>query len=53
MKRDFTYCTGKYCSQALREHCIRYIEGQKVPKDAEGFWWMDGCGDNREGYINK
>lgn len=51
-KRDFTYCNGKRC--ALKEHCVRYIEGQNVPKDVEGFWWTDHCDEHtRDMYINR
>jgi len=50
MNKDFNYCYGRGC--ILKEHCIRYTEGQKIPLLEEGWWWMDNCGENREGYIS-
>ncbi len=44
---DFTYCTGKGCT--LKSHCVRYLEGLRLPEGT--WWWMESCGEQREGYI--
>lgn len=51
MKTDFTYCTGNRC--ALRDHCVRYINGLKA-EDGEcaDTWWMNDCGEERGAYIS-
>lgn len=48
--KDFCYCNGYRC--ALKEHCVRYLEGLKVPSDEAGWWWMSDCGDERIAYID-
>lgn len=51
MKRDFTYCKGHRC--AIKGHCTRYVEGQRIPQDeADDYWWMEDCGDERTGLIS-
>ena len=50
-KYDFTYCKGYRC--ALKNHCVRYRDGQAIHvEEANNFWWMDDCGDERIAYIN-
>jgi hypothetical protein len=48
MKNDFTYCKGDRC--ALKEHCVRYVDGLRLPEGS--WWWMTDCGTEREGYID-
>lgn len=48
--KDFCYCNGYRC--ALKEHCVRYLEGMKIPSDEAGWWWMSDCGDERIAYID-
>lgn len=51
MKTDFTYCKGYRC--AIKEHCVRYRDGQRIkPDETANHWWMDDCGDERIAYIN-
>lgn len=50
MKRDFTYCKGIGC--AIKESCVRYIDGLVAMQDEEQHWWMEDCGEYRDGYIN-
>lgn len=50
MKRDFCYCNGKNC--AIREHCVRHVDGRKAGKEEiDSLWWMDDCGEDRDAYI--
>ncbi|MBQ8969219.1 MAG: hypothetical protein IJ064_05765 [Bacteroidaceae bacterium] len=49
MSNDFTYCKGSRC--VLKEHCTRYLDGLKLPDG--NWWWMQDCGENRTGYINR
>lgn len=50
MSNDFAYCKGKQC--ALREHCVRYLDGLKLSDG--NWWWMESCNDiTRDGYINR
>lgn len=45
---DFTYCKGNRC--ALREHCVRFVEGCKLPED--NMEWMQSCDElTRMGFI--
>lgn len=49
MNNDFTYCKGNGC--AIREHCVRYLEGLELP-DGD-WWWMMNCDElNRDGFID-
>lgn len=49
MNNDFTYCLGRSC--AIREHCRRYTEGQRLP-DGD-WWWMEHCDiETRQAYIS-
>ena len=50
MNRDFTYCKGERC--AIKEHCTRYLNGLKIDPKANGWWWMNDCGEYRHGYIS-
>lgn len=51
MKQDFAYCKGYRC--ALKEHCVRYRDGQRIPNDEVSLhWWMEDCGDERIAYID-
>ncbi len=50
MKKDFCYCNGKGC--AIREHCVRYVDGCKARKDDTQHTWMDECGEDRVAYIS-
>lgn len=47
---DITYCNGHRC--AIKEHCVRYLEGVKIPSDEVVWWWMNDCGDERIAYID-
>lgn len=45
---DITYCKGNRC--ALREHCVRYVEGLSLPDG--NWWWMDNCDETiRDGFV--
>ena len=37
---------------ALKEHCVRYLEGLKVQSDEAGWWWMSDFGDELIAYID-
>lgn len=51
MSRDFNYCNGKGC--ALKNHCVRYVEGRNIPNDAEGYWWIENCNEsNRDMFLS-
>ena len=49
MKRDFCYCNGKRC--AIKDSCVRYVEGKHIPKNEDGWWWMEECEEDRPAYI--
>lgn len=48
---DMTLCTGKGCT--IKESCDRYLAGNKFKGDGIPHWWMDSCGEDRDGYINE
>lgn len=45
--QDFRYCEGVGCP--LRERCIRYIEGQKLPEG--NWWWQLDCSDEHYDFL--
>ena len=47
INKDFMYCKGIGCP--LRERCVRYTEGSKLPEG--NWWWMNDCGENHEQYL--
>ena len=50
MNRDFCYCNGLRC--ILKGRCVRYLEGKNLPKDEEGWWWMNSC-EGHKAYIGR
>ena len=52
MNRDVTYCRGKKCN--LRQHCVRFKDGERIMNDDGSYWWMDHCDEEtRDGYIKE
>ena len=50
MNRDFCYCNGVGC--AIKEHCVRYVDGLKAKGDDGCHNWMDACDvETRNAYI--
>ena len=47
ISKDFMYCKGIGCP--LRECCVRYTEGNKLPEG--NWWWMNDCGESHEQYL--
>ena len=47
--KDFCYCNGYRC--ALKEYCVRYVNGGKAKLDDCNHTWIDDCGEDRIGYI--
>lgn len=43
----FTYCKGIGCP--LKERCIRYTEGSKLPEG--NWWWKYDCGEDHHDYL--
>ena len=53
--QDIIYCNGVGCN-ILRDHCRRYVEGERIKKNANGdtnqYWWIDHCDvETRESFI--
>lgn len=46
----YTLCEGVGCS--LRGRCSRYVCGEHVDRNAEGYMWIPGCNDEtREAFL--
>lgn len=50
MKKDFCYCNGYIC--AIKEHCVRYVDGLKAKYDDALNTWIDDCGGDRVNYLD-
>jgi len=51
MKNDITlFCTGDGC--LLKAQCHRFVDGQRIDKNAAGYSWMASCDiEERNGYM--
>lgn len=46
-KDDYCYCKGVGCP--LRDRCVPYVEGKRLPA---GDWkWQHSCGEERNGFL--
>lgn len=45
--KEFKYCYGVGCP--LRERCIRYTEGKKLPEG--NWWWQNDCGEEYRDFL--
>lgn len=45
--KEFKYCYGVGCP--LRERCVRYTEGKKLPEG--NWWWQNDCGEDHRDFL--
>lgn len=47
----YLFCKGANC--LLKDHCRRYIEGQRIDDRAPGYHWMPNCDvESRSAFLS-